>query len=131
VGGRLPTGDEFVLASAGAEARRFPWGQTGLVCRRASFGLLSGPCANGGATPELAGARPDGASAEGAYDLAGNVAEWTVERDGSVVARGGSYRSRVASELKTWAQEHVVERAPHVGFRCAYNRSGRDVRPSR
>jgi formylglycine-generating enzyme len=122
-GGRLPSRDQWLLAAAGnAEPRRFAWGQTGLVCRRAVFGLVAGPCANGAAGPELAGARPDGKTPEGLLDLAGNVAEWTREPDGSYRARGGSFRSRVAGELKSFAAEPMPpeRRAPHIGFRCAY-----------
>lgn len=119
-GGRLPTSDEFLFASAGDAARRYAWGSTGLVCRRAAFGLVSGPCARGGAAPDWTGTRRDGAGPEGALDLAGNVAEWTVERDGTFVARGGSFRSRTATELKSWSAERVEVRADHVGFRCAY-----------
>jgi formylglycine-generating enzyme len=120
VGGRLPSADEWLFAAAGSAGRRYPWGNTGLVCRRASFGLVSGPCARGGSGPEFAGARPDGATPEGVLDLSGNVAEWTLERDGSFAARGGSYRSELAAELKTWAVESRQTRAAHVGFRCAY-----------
>ncbi len=119
-GGRLPSSDEWLFAAGGATARRYPWGNTGLVCRRASFGLAVGPCAQGGSGPDFTGARPDGATPEGVLDLAGNVAEWTRERDGSFVARGGSYRSELASELKSSAFEARQTRAPHVGFRCAY-----------
>ena len=119
-GGRLPTSDEWVFAAAGAAGRRYPWGNTGLVCRRATFGLLSGPCARGGSGPDFAGARADGATFDGVLDLAGNVAEWTRERDGTFVARGGSYRSELAADLKTWAVERTQTRAGHVGFRCAY-----------
>jgi len=121
VGGRLPSADEWLFAAAGSAGRRYPWGNTGLVCRRASFGLVTGPCARGGTGPDLAGARPDGASPEGILDLSGNVAEWTLERDGSFAARGGSYRSELAADLKTWAVEPRQTRAPHVGFRCAYS----------
>jgi formylglycine-generating enzyme len=120
--GRLPRGDEWLFAAMGAEGRRFPWGPTGLICRRAAFGLESGPCAHGGG-PELAGSRPDGATPESVFDLAGNVAEWTLERDGSHVARGGSFRSRSALELKGWAIETAPLPARHVGFRCAYDRA--------
>jgi hypothetical protein len=123
VGGRLPSSDEWLFAAAGPAGRRYPWGSTGLVCRRASFGLSMGPCARGGLGPDFAGARPDGATPEGVQDLAGNVAEWTREKDGSYVARGGSYRSGLASDLKTWAFEARQTRAPHVGFRCAYTAS--------
>lgn len=119
-GGRLPTADEWLFAAAGSAGRRFPWGPTGLVCRRASFGLVEGPCATGATGPELAGARPDGKSPEGVLDLAGNVAEWARHPDGSVRAHGGSFRSRVAGELKSWSSEAASSAADHVGFRCAY-----------
>ena len=120
-GGRLPSSAEWRFAASGREGRRFPWGFTGLVCRRASFGLLNGPCGSGAAGPDLVGARPDGATPEGVVDLAGNVAEWTLDPDGRARARGGSYRSRVAVELMSAAVEVVRARAPHVGFRCAYD----------
>ena len=120
-GGRLPSGDEWVFASAGLEVRRFPWGQTGLVCRRAVFGLVAGPCARGAVGPEIAGTRPDGASPEGALDLVGNVAEWTLEADGSFAARGGSYASRVAADVKSWSVERPRGASPTIGFRCAYD----------
>jgi len=121
--GRLPTAAEWVWAAAGGAARRYPWGNSGLVCRRAAFGLLNGPCASdptapGG--PELAGSRPDGASPEGVLDLAGNVAEWTREGDGGYSARGGSFRSTSAAELKSWASLEDHDKALHIGFRCAY-----------
>lgn len=118
--GRLPTSDEWLVAALGPEGRRFPWGSTGLVCRRAAFGLVEGPCAFGGGV-ELSGSRPDGASPEHALDLAGNVAEWTVDGDGRTLARGGSYLSTSALELKSWAEESPPARAAHVGFRCAYD----------
>ena len=69
---------------------------------------------------ELAGSRPDGASPEGVQDLAGNVAEWTREADGSFTARGGSFRSTSAAELKSWAALSDHQKALHIGFRCAY-----------
>ena len=118
--GRLPTGDEWLFAAMGVEGRRFPWGTTGLVCRRVVFGLVDGPCATGGGV-ELTGTRPDGATPEGALDLVGNVAEWTTERDGTHVARGGSYLSVAAVELKSWSAEATRKATRYIGFRCAYD----------
>lgn len=120
-GGRLPTSDEWLFAAMGAEGRRFPWGSTGLVCRRAAYGIVEGPCAKGADGPELAGSRLDGATPEGVLDLAGNVAEWTSEGSGRYVARGGSYKSRTALELKSWSVEVLPPKARTVGFRCAYD----------
>ncbi|HEV8549436.1 MAG TPA: SUMF1/EgtB/PvdO family nonheme iron enzyme [Polyangiaceae bacterium] len=117
-GGRLPTGAEWVLAAMGREARRFAWGSTGLVCRRAAYGLVKGPCAEDATGPELAGARPDGVTPDGAYDLSGNVAEWTREPRG-FLARGGSFRATSAGELKNWTAE-ATDARPDIGFRCAY-----------
>jgi formylglycine-generating enzyme required for sulfatase activity len=117
-GGRLPTGAEWAFAAMGKEGRRFPWGNTGLVCRRAAYGLVDGPCADAASGPDPAGSRPDGATPDGVLDLAGNVAEWTREAS-RYVARGGSYRSHTASALKTYAAEVSGVRAD-IGFRCAY-----------
>ena len=118
VGGHVPLGAEWLFAAMGREARRFAWGSTGLVCRRAAYGMTHGPCAEDALGPELAGSRPDGATPDGAFDLTGNVAEWTLEADG-YVARGGSFRSDNAGELKNWAAERTGARVD-VGFRCAY-----------
>lgn len=53
--------------------------------------------------------------------MAGNVAEWTTERDGTHIARGGSYLSVAAVELKSWSAESTQKAARHIGFRCAYD----------
>jgi hypothetical protein len=119
-GGRLPTSAEWRFAASGVDGRRFSWGFTGLVCRRAAFGLVAGPCSSEATGPDLTGARPDGRTPEGLFDLTGNVAEWTRDPNGAYRARGGSFRSRVAAELVTAAVETAPPRAPYVGFRCVY-----------
>jgi formylglycine-generating enzyme required for sulfatase activity len=138
-GGALPSRDQLAFAGAGPGGRRYPWGDTGAVCRRAAFGLRDGPCADGAEGPEIAGSHPDGASPERILDLAGNVAEWTspevagapaipgAQRDaparlGLAEVLGGAWSDGAAAALRTWSRRVVpVEtRAPDIGFRCAY-----------
>ncbi len=124
-GGRLPTEDEWIVAAvAGAAAPpRYPWGETGAVCRRAAWGLSHGPCASGADGPDTVGAHPDGDSGLGIHDLAGNVAEWVAGPGPVPVAKGGSWASDLAADLRVWA---VFEgdgggRDPRVGMRCVYD----------
>jgi sulfatase modifying factor 1 len=123
--GRLPSRDELAFAMSGESGLRYPWGDTGAVCRRAAWGLASGPCASGGAGPDLAGAHPDGKSREGLHDLAGNVAEWTTSpeaREGFADVLGGSWADGEAAALRGWNLRTVplAAREPTIGFRCAY-----------
>jgi formylglycine-generating enzyme required for sulfatase activity len=128
-GGRLPTEDEWIVAavSGTSTARRYPWGDTGAVCRRAAWGLLNGPCATGSDGPDSVGAHPDGDSPLGLHDVAGNVAEWVGPETGAAdagigIAKGGSWVDALATELRVWARlELAPERGDRrVGVRCAY-----------
>lgn len=129
-GGRLPTSAEWSLAAGASEGWRYPWGPFGLVCRRAVYGLVSGPCARAGldAGPQLPGSRPDGATPSGLLDLAGNVAEWTFDPPGNggdgvrIAARGGSFRATLPSALKVLSASEPRGAADDVGFRCVYDR---------
>jgi formylglycine-generating enzyme required for sulfatase activity len=128
-GGSLPTRDQLAFAAAGKAGRRYAWGDTGAVCRRAAWGLVSGPCAEGALGPELAGAHPDGASPEGARDLAGNVAEWSLpEPAGALVTevRGGSFADGAANGIRAWQRRivPVSTRSPEIGARCVYPAPG-------
>lgn len=133
-GGRLPTESELAFAAAGPGGRRYPWGRTGFVCRRAAWGLVEGPCAEGASGPEIVGAHPAGATPEGVHDLAGNVAEWALAApgDGAVahVVLGGAYDDVEAAALRTWSRRVApgapgagevqgAQRRPTIGFRCA------------
>ncbi len=120
-GGSVPTSDQLAFAAAGRGGRRYAWGDTGAVCRRAAWGLSRGPCGWDASGPELAGSHPDGASPEGVLDLAGNVAEWALGASGPEV-RGGSFADGAAASLRAWQRRALPAetRAPDVGFRCAH-----------
>ncbi len=132
-GGRLPTDDEWLAAaSMGASngaphgsASRYPWGDTGAVCRRAAWGLARGPCSERGAGADTVGAHPTGDTALGVHDMAGNVAEWVVDpsRPALGIARGGSWSTELATELRTWSRLELSPAAKdaRVGVRCAYD----------
>ncbi|HSQ63610.1 MAG TPA: SUMF1/EgtB/PvdO family nonheme iron enzyme [Polyangiaceae bacterium] len=125
LGGRLPTEDEWIAAASTAKAHRYPWGDTGAVCRRAAWGLVAGPCGHGAKGPDTVGSHADGDGPLGLHDLAGNVAEWTsTDAGGKAVAVGGSYESQLAAELRTWAHAELdpATRDPALGGRCAYDR---------
>ncbi len=130
-GGRLPTEDEWIAAAAGMPPRRYPWGETGAVCRRAAWGLASGPCSNSGTGPDTVGAHTEGKTPLGIHDLAGNVAEWVGESATDSpslsltrgIVRGGSWKSALVTDLRTWARQELDPgvRNPGVGVRCAYD----------
>jgi hypothetical protein len=119
VGGRLPRLAELRFA-ASRDGGRYPWGQTGVVCRRVAFGLAQGPCRYGGG-PQPVGVHRSGATKSGLHDLAGNVAEWTAEG----FAFGGSWRSRQAGDLRVWSFRRPAQGSVHddIGLRCVYDRA--------
>jgi sulfatase modifying factor 1 len=121
--GRLPTEAELAMAAAGPGGRRYPWGPTGFVCRRAAWGLVRGPCGHGARGPEIAGAHPAGATPEGVHDLAGNVEEWSAPREGRAAVLGGAYDAEEAAALRTWSRRMVDDRdrSATIGFRCAWS----------
>ena len=125
-GGRLPSEDEWTVAAAGLGGHRYPWGETGAVCRRAAFGLAQGPCSFQGHGPDTVGAHVDGDTPHGIHDLAGNVAEWVLPSPDAPrpgIAKGGSWRSELAAELRVWARLELDPDAhdDRVGVRCAYD----------
>ncbi|MDP7450618.1 MAG: SUMF1/EgtB/PvdO family nonheme iron enzyme [Candidatus Latescibacteria bacterium] len=127
---RLPTEAEWERAGRGPVGNAYPWGPAAPSPRTARFSA-KGPVA----VFEL----PGGASAEGALNLSGNVAEWVADwydpryyaRSGDRnpqgpdlgdyrVIRGGGFSSP-ADELRVSARgfHNALRGADHIGFRCA------------
>ena len=120
-GFRLPTEEEWERAAswdpARGVSREYPWGDEFDPARCNT--REAGP---GKTTP--VGAYPNGVSACGCYDMAGNVWEWSDslwgENEEARVLRGGTWAGdRVLAACSCRYYVHPYYRLILVGFRCA------------
>jgi formylglycine-generating enzyme len=126
---RLPTEVEWIAAAVSGAGTisypRYPWGNTGAVCRRDTWGIVSGPCGQGAIGPDSVASHPDGVTTStDLHNMSGNVSEWVINPStpNMGVVRGGSYASAFAAELRVWARRTLDTQArePTVGARCVY-----------
>ncbi|MBV9997718.1 MAG: SUMF1/EgtB/PvdO family nonheme iron enzyme [Verrucomicrobia bacterium] len=114
-GRRLPTEEEWEKAGRGPGGWHYPWGNA----PRPDAANLAGP--NRVAVPgpgDVAAWKID-RSPYGAYDMAGNVSEWTAsfDADGTPVIKGGNFGNENADLTRRILHLSPVTRDARIGFR--------------
>lgn len=114
---RLPTADEFEKAARGPGGSAYPWGDEFDPTKLNS-------AASGRRKTSPVGAYPQGRSARGAHDVAGNVFHWTsspwTRQQGRMTVKGSAWDD-YAGLGRAAAAHGRPQKIRHaiVGFRCA------------
>lgn len=126
-GGHLPTPDEWERAARGGDDRLAPWGNVWAPDMVNWAETDMGGFAVAGRLDGFELTAPvdrfsEGRSADGIYNMLGNVAEWVAEVDRSEDGtRGGSYRDDLRDLRVTYQRSLRPDaRRSDIGFRCAY-----------
>ncbi len=132
---RLPTEAEWERSARGSLSNNYPWGDS-FSCSQAVTAATTSCLNFSPQQPATVGSMPAGKSAEGAYDLVGNVAEWVSDWAGSYpnssvtdpsgpavgtqrVVRGGDWVTPVNQTFAYLRRSSMPANAGTLGFRCA------------
>ena len=128
VGKRLPTAEEWEAAARGPLSKKYPWGNTFPEVKPYPCNSEEQVRVTNVLYAQPVGSFPDGRSAYGVHDMAGNVWEWTAstmkdkKNGGSEtfqVCKGGSFMTSAKLCLSSGVYLEDPDLAHHdIGFRC-------------